>query len=198
MPQSHCFESRVSLQFEHLLKHLLKVCKLISHMHYVGETFRSFKRQYTRPQEGKKKKIIGEDWRCKNKCVGFNIKGGPYQGHQKILPYVFSSYIFDCITHTKSSYFCLITMSLGYDESSQKHADSEKIYVSFQELLGSCKGFPGGASGKEPTCQCRRHKRRRVNSWVKKVLWRRATHSSIFAWRIPWTEEPGGLQSMGS
>ena len=25
-----------------------------------------------------------------------------------------------------------------------------------------------------------------------------ATHSSILAWRIPWTEEPGGLQSMGS
>ena len=25
-----------------------------------------------------------------------------------------------------------------------------------------------------------------------------ATHCSILAWRIPWTEEPGGLQSMGS
>ena len=25
-----------------------------------------------------------------------------------------------------------------------------------------------------------------------------ATHSSILAWRIPWTEEPGSLQSMGS
>ena len=25
-----------------------------------------------------------------------------------------------------------------------------------------------------------------------------ATHSSILAWRIPWTEEPGGLQSMGT
>ena len=25
-----------------------------------------------------------------------------------------------------------------------------------------------------------------------------ATHSSIVAWKIPWTEEPGGLQSMGS
>ena len=25
-----------------------------------------------------------------------------------------------------------------------------------------------------------------------------ATHSSILAWRIPWTDEPGGLQSMGS
>ena len=27
---------------------------------------------------------------------------------------------------------------------------------------------------------------------------RMATHSSIFAWRIPWTEKPGGLQSMRS
>ena len=26
----------------------------------------------------------------------------------------------------------------------------------------------------------------------------KATHSSILAWRIPWTEEPDGLQSMGS
>ena len=25
-----------------------------------------------------------------------------------------------------------------------------------------------------------------------------ATHSSILVWKIPWTEEPGGLQSMGS
>ena len=25
-----------------------------------------------------------------------------------------------------------------------------------------------------------------------------ATHSSILAWKLPWTEEPGGLQSMGS
>ena len=24
-----------------------------------------------------------------------------------------------------------------------------------------------------------------------------ATHSSILAWKVPWTEEPGGLQSMG-
>ena len=34
--------------------------------------------------------------------------------------------------------------------------------------------------------------------WVGKIPWRRATGSSILAWRIPWTEEPGGLQSMGS
>ena len=28
--------------------------------------------------------------------------------------------------------------------------------------------------------------------------WEMATHFSILAWEIPWTEEPGGLQSMGS
>ena len=35
-------------------------------------------------------------------------------------------------------------------------------------------GFPGGTSGKEPTCQCRRHKRHRFNPWVGKIPWRRA------------------------
>ena len=34
--------------------------------------------------------------------------------------------------------------------------------------------FPGGASGKEPTCQCRRHKRCRFDPWVGKIPWRRA------------------------
>ena len=38
--------------------------------------------------------------------------------------------------------------------------------------------------------------------WVRKIAWRRneemAIHSSILAWRIPWPEEAGGLQSMGS
>ena len=40
-------------------------------------------------------------------------------------------------------------------------------------------------------------------TWVPSPGWEdplekgMATHSSILAWRIPWTEEPGGLQSMG-
>ena len=34
-------------------------------------------------------------------------------------------------------------------------------------------GFKGGASGKEPTCQCRRHKRHRFNPWFGKMPWRR-------------------------
>ena len=35
-------------------------------------------------------------------------------------------------------------------------------------------GFPGGASGKEPGCQCRRHKRPRFDPWVGKISQRRA------------------------
>ena len=34
-------------------------------------------------------------------------------------------------------------------------------------------GFPGGASGKEPTCQSRRHKRHGLIPWVGKIPWRR-------------------------
>ena len=40
-------------------------------------------------------------------------------------------------------------------------------------------------------------------TWVQSLGWEdllekeMATHSSILAWKIPWTEEPGGLQSMG-
>ena len=53
------------------------------------------------------------------------------------------------------------------------------------------RGFPGGAGGEEPSCRCRTH--RRYGPLEKGM----ATHSSILAWRIPWTEEPGGLQSLG-
>ena len=41
-------------------------------------------------------------------------------------------------------------------------------------------------------------------TWVQSLGWEdplergMATHSRILAWRTPWTEEPGGLQSMGS
>ena len=40
-------------------------------------------------------------------------------------------------------------------------------------------------------------------TWVRCLVWEdalekeTATHSSILAWKIPWSEEPGGLQSMG-
>jgi len=40
-------------------------------------------------------------------------------------------------------------------------------------------GFPGGTSGKEPACQCRRRKRCRSNPWVGKIPWRRAWQPTL-------------------
>ena len=60
-------------------------------------------------------------------------------------------------------------------------------------------GLSGGASGKEPACQGRRHRRLGFDLCQENPLEEgMATHPSILAWRIPWTEESGGLQSTGS
>ena len=59
-----------------------------------------------------------------------------------------------------------------------------------------CTCFPSGSDGKESAfnagdqVQCLGRE-----DPLEKGM---ATHSSILAWRIPWTEELGGLQSMGS
>ena len=56
-------------------------------------------------------------------------------------------------------------------------------------------GLPGGSAGKNLPAM--------LETWVRSLGWEytlekgKATHSSILAWRIPWTVEPGGLQSMG-
>ena len=50
-------------------------------------------------------------------------------------------------------------------------------------------GFPGGSDGKESDCSAGDPRFHPLENG-------RATHSSILAWRIPWTEEPDGLQSM--
>ena len=60
--------------------------------------------------------------------------------------------------------------------------------------------FPTWCSGKESACQCRNCWRLGFNPWVGKIPLEEevATHSSILALEIPWTEEPGGLHCMGS
>ena len=64
--------------------------------------------------------------------------------------------------------------------------------------LVSTNRLPGGTSGKEPACQCRRHERRGFSLGREDPLQEdAATHSGILAWRIPWTEGPGRLQSIG-
>ena len=57
--------------------------------------------------------------------------------------------------------------------------------------------FPGGASGTEFTCQCRRLKRLGFDSWVRKIPGGgSADNCNILEWEIPWTET-SRLWSMG-
>ena len=61
-------------------------------------------------------------------------------------------------------------------------------------LINAIKRLPLWLSDKESGKQ---------KMWVRSLGWEdplekeMATHSSVLAWRIPWTEQPGGLQSMG-
>ena len=57
-------------------------------------------------------------------------------------------------------------------------------------------GFPGGSDGKESACNAEAL----VPSLGQEDPLEKdmGTHSSILAWRTPWTEEPGGLQPTGS
>ena len=73
------------------------------------------------------------------------------------------------------------------------------MYFTYLTIFIFAKGISGGTSGKEPTCQCRRHEMWDQPMGREDPLEEgMATHSSILAWRIPWTEEPGGPQSIGS
>ena len=47
---------------------------------------------------------------------------------------------------------------------------------------------------------CLQYRRPGFNLWIRKTPLEKgmATHSSTLAWRVPWTEEPGELQFMGS
>ena len=70
------------------------------------------------------------------------------------------------------------------------------IYENISSALSVNWGFPGGSGGKESSCKARD----RVQSLGQEGPLEKgmAIHSSVLAWRIPWTEDPGGLQSTGS
>ena len=64
---------------------------------------------------------------------------------------------------------------------------------------GICGAETGGTSGEEPACRGRRQKRLGFIYGLGRFLEKEmAPHSSTLVWRIPWTEEPGGLRSIGS
>ena len=62
--------------------------------------------------------------------------------------------------------------------------------------LSPCSAFPVGSAGKESACNA--GNLGSIPGQGDPLEKGMATHSSVLFWRIPWTEEPGGLQSMVS
>ena len=72
---------------------------------------------------------------------------------------------------------CLESFSLRQTHSLIIRKCHARPFRSPVALNSPCLGLSlalGGASGKEPACQCRRHKRRGLDTWVGKIPWRRA------------------------
>ena len=60
-------------------------------------------------------------------------------------------------------------------------------------------GFPGGSVVKNPSANARDAGDTGLIPWLERSLRQRmAIHSSVLAWKTPWTEKSGVLQSMGS
>ena len=95
------------------------------------------------------------------------------------------------LTHPRGD--CAKTIFLFCSVSSLKSTSNDLIRLlrAFNVIMRA-KCFPGGSTDKESACNAG------DLGWEKPLEKGIATHSSILAWRIPWTEEPGGLQLMGS
>ena len=94
---------------------------------------------------------------------------------------------------------------LVYTPSNYQYSISKSIFVNFEphtnenillykkiKLLSEAfffpsQGFPGGTRGKEPSCQCRRHKKCRFDSWVGKIPWSREWQPTpVLPGESPW------------
>ena len=88
----------------------------------------------------------------------------------------------------EKGFFCLLINYISSIQSSILSLSSHLCLAIFQT------GFPGGSVVKNPPAK----QKTQVRSLGQEDPLERgmATHSSILAWEIPWTEEPGELQSM--
>ena len=78
-----------------------------------------------------------------------------------------STYPTERIKHAPGTYWALVCISYYYP---YRKKDTFILYITVRNIMG----FPGVTSGEGPTCQCRRQKRLRFDSWVGTIPWRRA------------------------
>ena len=100
--------------------------------------------------------------------------------------------ILECIKwegHTQ--HFCCIMK--GVSEMHLRDCIATDPAAFFVEHYLPLRGFPGGPSGKEPACHCRRHKRCKFDPWVGKTPWRMAWQPTS---KYSWLENSCGQRSL--
>ena len=91
------------------------------------------------------------------------------------------------------------TMRSPPSEMKTQHNQKQiNFFKNYMEKLTKPCIFPGGASDKEPPANAGDVREAcSIPSSGRSLKKEMATHSSILAWKVPWPEEPGRLQSMG-
>ena len=86
------------------------------------------------------------------------------------------------IFHIINSLFsrCVSISPLDLPRLRIKFMTNMLMYLTFIKYLQCTTSLPSGSTGKEPACQCRRHKRCRFDPWVGKIPWRRAQPTPVF------------------
>ena len=87
-------------------------------------------------------------------------------------------------------------MKVGSELTGDLPENKNKCSFLCYKIKNYGRGFPGGSAVKNPPVM--QETRVRSLGWEDPLEKEMATYSSILAWKIPGTEEPGGLQSMGS
>ena len=73
-------------------------------------------------------------------------------------------------TKLQPGFYPFCAVSHRWPQPSTLHVSSRKHNAT------KLRGFPSGAGGEEPACQCRRHKRHGFYPWIRKIPWRRKWH----------------------
>ena len=95
---------------------------------------------------------------------------------------------------TRRCHFCNYVHSVSPRHKSWPRAQTQSLTEQRSNSTSISWGFPGSSEGKESACNA--GDQGSIPGSGRSPGEGMATHSSILAWRIPWTEEPGGLQSM--
>ena len=99
--------------------------------------------------------------------------------------------LLSAVQQSELAYVCMYALFFRFPSPSGHHRVLNRL-----PLLRFTQGFPGGSDGKASACKAGDP---RLNPGLGRSLEKgMATHSSILAWRILWTEMPGRLQSTGS